>query len=181
MTNRARVLPAAVTILLALGLAACGSDPEPGDPSWANGSPKAVATSEAPPPADPAAPTNGKAPRTPSESPSTPAFRMPTKAAGTPGARKVVDAFKAAGLKVTNLRNRTIDCGPNGAGIGCAELLTTDAVKVYVFPTEANATNQMDVWGADAFRKGAVVLSYLDTKTGVAERQRYNDVLTKLG
>ncbi|SCG52528.1 hypothetical protein [Micromonospora halophytica] len=180
MTKRPRVLPVVATLLIALGLSACGDDPEPGDPSWADGSPKPAATAEAAPPEAPQeAPPS--APRTPSESPSTPPFTMPTKAAGTPAARKVVDAFKAAGLKVTNLRNRTVDCGPDGAGTGCAELLVTDAVKVYVFPTEANATNQTDIWGADAYRRGAVVLSYLGTKTSEAERKRYNDTLATLG
>ncbi|MEV4478651.1 hypothetical protein [Micromonospora coxensis] len=181
MTKRPRVLPIAATLLIALGLTACSDDPEPGDPSWADGSPKPATAGAAPPEAPQDAPPSGRPPRTPSESPSTPPFTMPTKASGTPGARKVVDAFSAAGLKVVNLRNRTVDCGPDGAGIGCAELLVTDAVKVYVFPTEATATNQTDVWGVDAYRKGAVVLSYLGTKTGDAERKRYNDVLARLG
>ncbi|WP_088977998.1 hypothetical protein [Micromonospora coxensis] len=181
MTKRARVLPIAATLLIALGLSACSDDPEPGDPSWADGSPRPASAEAAPPEAPQEAPPSGTPPRTPSESPSTPPFTMPTKASGAPGARKVVDAFSAAGLKVANARNRTVDCGPDGAGIGCAELLVTDAVKVYVFPTEANAINQTDVWGADAYRKGAVVLSYLGTKTAEAERKRYNDVLARLG
>ncbi|TDB75253.1 hypothetical protein E1165_11625 [Micromonospora sp. KC723] len=106
---------------------------------------------------------------------------MPKRDADAPAARAVVDAFKAAGLKVTNLRDRSADCGPDGAGLGCAELLVTDAVTVYVFPDEAYASNQTDVWGADAYRAGAVVLSYAGTKTGEAQRKRYNDVLAKLG
>ncbi|TDC80389.1 hypothetical protein E1193_17540 [Micromonospora sp. KC606] len=181
MTKHPRALAVAL-LLTALALSGCGDDPKPGDPSWADGSAKPAPTAEAAPPGAPqeAAPT-GRQPRTPSESPSTPPFTMPKRAADAPAARKVVDAFRAAGLKVTNLRDRSADCGPNGAGLGCAELLVTDAVEVYVFPDEANASNQTDVWGADAYREGAVVLGYANTKTGAAERKRYNDVLAKLG
>jgi hypothetical protein len=71
----------------------------------------------------------------------------------------VVDAFKAAGLPVPDLRDRSRDCGPDGVGLGCAQLIATDAVSVYVFPDEASATNQTAMWGTDAYRKGAVVLS----------------------
>ena len=185
MTKRLRILATAAAVLIAAGLSGCGSDSadEKDGGAWADGGrSNAPATSAAAPPEEPAAaPTSGSGKRpTPSESPSTPPFVMPTKATGTPAAQKVVDAFKAAGLKVPNLRDRSRDCGPNGLGVGCAQLLVTDAVSVYVFPDEATATNQTDIWGADAYRKGAVVLNYLGTRTAVAEQKRYNDVLAKL-
>ncbi|QDY07128.1 hypothetical protein FJK98_08015 [Micromonospora sp. HM134] len=167
--------------LLTLALAGCGDDPgdERDGGAWADGRSKAPATSEAPP-AD-GAPKAAKPGSTPRESPSTPPFVLPTKQTSAPAARKVVDAFKAAGLTVPDPRDRSKDCGPNGTGVGCAQLLVTDAVAVYVFPDEASATNQTDVWGAKAYRAGAVVLNYLGTRTSAAEQKRYNDVLAKLG
>jgi hypothetical protein len=105
---------------------------------------------------------------------------MPTKAAGTPSARRVIDAFKAAGLAVPNVRDRSRECGPDGVGIGCAQLVATDAVSVYVFPDEASASNQTEIWGVDSYRKGAVVLNYLGTKTSATERKRYDAALAKL-
>ncbi|WKU04754.1 hypothetical protein [Micromonospora sp. HUAS LYJ1] len=181
MTKRLRLLPVTTIVLLALALAGCGDDPgdERDGGAWADGRSKPPATSEAPPAEG--APKAAKPGSTPRESPSTPPFVRPTKETSAPAARKVVDAFKAAGLKVTDPRDRSRDCGPNGTGVGCAQLLVTDAVAVYVFPDEASATNQTDVWGAKAYRAGAVVLNYLGTRTSAAEQKRYNDVLAKLG
>ncbi|WP_156313039.1 hypothetical protein [Micromonospora sp. HK10] len=180
MTKRLRLLSTAATVLLALGLTACGKDSADRDGgAWADGQSKAPATSPAAPDEAPDA-AEGRPKGKPTESPSTPPFTMPTKAKSAPSARRVVDAFKAAGLAVPNLRDRTKDCGPDGKGIGCAQLVATDAVSVYVFPDEASATNQTEMWGSDAFRKGAVVLSYLGTRTSTTERKRYDEVLTKL-
>ncbi|MGR6317957.1 hypothetical protein Q2K19_03080 [Micromonospora soli] len=180
MTKRLRMLSTAATVLIALGLTGCGKDSADRDGgTWADGRSKAPATSAAAPTAAPNA-DDGRPKGRPTESPSTPPFTMPTKAAGAPSARKVVDAFKAAGLKVPNVRDRSTECGPDGGGIGCAQLLATDAVSVYVFPDEATATNQTAVWGTDAYRKGAVVLNYLGTRTTATERKRYDDVLAKL-
>ncbi|MBY8871086.1 hypothetical protein K7640_04410 [Micromonospora sp. PLK6-60] len=191
MTKRLRMMSTAAAVLLAFGLSACGKDAaDPDTGSWADGRSPAPTSSAAaaPAPTAPAAAPTAKstkdaAPtqRRPTESPSTPPFTMPTKAAKTPSARAVVDAFRAAGLSVPNVRDRTRDCGPDGLGIGCAQLVATDAVTVYVFPDEATATNQTDMWGSDAHRSGAVVLNYLGTRTPTAERQRYAAVLAKLG
>ncbi|MFY1627301.1 hypothetical protein ACN261_16780 [Micromonospora sp. WMMD723] len=181
MTKRLRLLPVTTTVLLALALAGCGDDPgdERDGGAWADGRSKAPATSEAPPAEG--APKAEKSGSTPRESPSTPPFVLPTKKTSAPAARKVVDAFTAAGLKVPDPRDRSKDCGPNGTGVGCAQLMVTDAVSVYVFPDEASATNQTEVWGTKAYRAGAVVLNYLGTRTSAAEQKRYNDVLAKLG
>ncbi|MEV0152308.1 hypothetical protein AB0H57_01000 [Micromonospora sp. NPDC050686] len=194
MTKRLRMMStAAAAAVLVLSLSACGKDDaDPDGGSWADGrspAPAASATAATAPTAPAAAPTPAgtstkdvpPAQRRPTESPSTPPFAMPTKAAGTPSARAVVDAFRAAGLTVPNVRDRTRDCGPDGLGIGCAQLVATDAVAVYVFPDEATATNQTEMWGTDAHRSGAVVLNYLGTRTPTAERQRYAAVLAKLG
>ncbi|WP_328338904.1 hypothetical protein [Micromonospora sp. NBC_00421] len=180
MTKRLRILSATATVLIALALAGCGDDPadERDGGAWADGRSKAPATSEAAP--TEGAPKAAKPGVTPSESPSTPPFVRPTKDKGAPAARKVVEAFQAAGLKVPDPQDRSKDCGPDGTGIGCAQLLVTDTVAVYVFPDEAAATNQTDLWGAKAYRAGAVVLNYLGTKTSAAEQKRYNDVLAKL-
>lgn len=181
VTKRLRLLSTAATVLIGLGLTACGEDAADRDGgAWADGRSKAPATSAAAPTEAPGAAESGPRKARPTESPSTPPFTMPTKAAGTPSARKVVDAFKAAGLAVPNIRDRSKDCGPDGVGIGCAQLLATDAVSVYVFPDEASATNQTEIWGTDAYRKGAVVLNYLGTKTSATERKRYDAVLAKL-
>lgn len=181
VTKRLRILSATAAVLAALALAGCGDDPadERDGGAWADGRSKAPATTEAAPADGP--PKTAKPGTTPRESPSTPPFVRPTKETSAPAARKVVDAFKAAGLKVPDPRDRSRDCGPNGTGVGCAQLMVTDAVSVYVFPDEASATNQTDVWGAKAYRAGAVVLNYLGTRTSAAEQQRYNDVLAKLG
>ncbi|MCW3841014.1 hypothetical protein ONA70_12980 [Micromonospora yasonensis] len=181
MTNRLRLLSAAATVLIALGLTACGKDSGEKDRgASADGRSEAPATSAATPGEAPATAGPGRPKARPTESPSTPPFTMPTKPAGTPSARKVVDAFKAAGLAVPNIRDRSTDCGPDGLGIGCAQLIATDAVSVYVFPDEASASNQTEVWGTDSYRKGAVVLNYLGTKTSATERKRYDGVLAKL-
>ncbi|MFG2055006.1 hypothetical protein ACGFI9_13335 [Micromonospora sp. NPDC048930] len=181
MTNRLRLLSTAATVLIALGLTACGEDSADQDGgTWADGRSPAPATSAAAPTEAPGGAAAARPTGRPTESASTPPFTMPTKAAGTPSARSVVDAFKAAGLAVPNIRDRSRECGPDGVGIGCAQLVATDAVSVYVFPDEATASNQTEIWGNDAYRKGAVVLNYLGTKTSATERKRYDAVLAKL-
>ncbi|MFF5171097.1 hypothetical protein ACFY3U_00495 [Micromonospora sp. NPDC000089] len=183
MTKRPRVRWTLAVLALALALPGCGSDAadERDGGSWADGKQRAPATSPAAPAKEPAATAKGGRPAAATESPSTPPYVLPTKASGAPAAAKVVDAFAAGGLKAANRRDRSADCGPNGLGVGCAQLLITDAVAVYVFPDEALATNQTDIWGKEAYRKGAVVLNYLGTRTPVAEQKRYNDILAKLG
>lgn len=195
MTVAPRILPVAVLLLLATALAGCGDDEgDRPDPVASASAPASATPTESVAPSAPA--TNAPTPRAsagttptgrppgigPTErgTPSTPPFVMPTRSAGAPGARQVVDAFRAAGLPVTNARDRSVDCGPDGAGLGCAELIVTDAVAVYVFPDEANAVNRMDMWGQDAYRKGTVVLSYLGTSTAASQRQKYATVLAGL-
>lgn len=198
MTSAPRTLTVAVLLVLATVLAGCGGDDRPdsaasaGAPAWAtpvpgtpatpgpSATPTVGATLSGPPRAGRMTPPPAAGPSEPGKA-STPPFVMPTRSAGAPSARQVVDAFRAAKLPVANLRDRSVDCGPDGAGLGCAELLVTDAVAVYVFPDEASATNRTDMWGTDAYRRGTVVLSYLGTSTSTAQRQRYQDVLARLG
>ncbi|WBB81831.1 hypothetical protein O7606_10995 [Micromonospora sp. WMMD882] len=198
MTSASRTRVVAALLLLATALAGCGSDEpdeRPGGAEWtgpsASASPTQSATpsasaTPAAPGASPSAPPRAGRMTPPPAGPgepgraSTPPFVMPTRSAGAPSARQVVDAFRAAKLPVPNLRDRSVDCGPDGAGLGCAELLVTDAVSVYVFPDEASATNRTDMWGDDAYRDGTVVLSYLDTSTSAAQRKRYDAVLAGL-
>ncbi|WP_091645953.1 hypothetical protein [Micromonospora pallida] len=197
MTSAPRTLTLAA--LLVLAVAGCGDDADDRPDSAApTSAPRWATPTEVPSPAAaPSATPDGGAtpsgpPRAgrmtpppaagPTERPGSkpPPFVLPTRSAGAPSARQVVDAFRAAKLPVSGLRDRSIDCGPDGAGLGCAELLVTDAVSVYVFPDEANAVNRADMWGADVYRKGTVVLSYLGTKTSTDQRKRYDAALAAL-
>ncbi|XTZ15129.1 hypothetical protein ACQSSU_27405 [Micromonospora echinospora] len=194
MTSAPRTLTVAALLVLATALTGCGDDADdrpdsaasPSAPVWATpaeGTPSAPPSAGTTPSGPPRAGRMTPPPVVPSErgGSSTPPFVMPTRPAGAPSARQVVDAFRAAKLPVAGVRDRSVDCGPDGAGLGCAELLVTDAVSVYVFPNEANAMNQADMWGTDAYRKGTVVLSYLGTTTKADQRKRYDNVLAGLG
>ncbi|MDG4779798.1 hypothetical protein O7614_09105 [Micromonospora sp. WMMD961] len=130
------------------------------------------------PPAPATAAPQGPTQRRPA---STPPVVLPQRPAGAPGATQVVTAFKAAGLKVSNPRDRSVDCGPDGLGLGCSEVVATDAVTVYVFPDETSASDIAETWGGQSYRRGAVVLNYLAAKTPAADRLRYEKVLNGLG
>ncbi|MEU7845471.1 hypothetical protein AB0B39_31395 [Micromonospora sp. NPDC049114] len=130
-----------------------------------------------PPPAVPPAPAQGPVERRPA---SPPPVVLPARPAGAPGARQVVDAFKAAGLRVTHPKDRSVDCGPDGLGLGCSEIVATDGVTVYVFPDETSAGDIAETWGGQSYRRGAVVLNYLEAKTPAADRLRYEKILNGL-
>lgn len=130
-----------------------------------------------PPPAVPPAPPQGPVERRPA---SPPPVVLPPRPAGAPGARQVVDAFKAAGLRVTHPKDRSVDCGPDGLGLGCSEIVATDGVTVYVFPDETSAGDIAETWGGQSYRRGAVVLNYLEAKTPAADRLRYEKILNNL-
>ncbi|MFF4879025.1 hypothetical protein [Micromonospora sp. NPDC000668] len=126
----------------------------------------------APPPAAPQGPTERRS--------SPPPVVLPQRPAGAPGAKQVVDAFVAAGLKATHPKDRSVDCGPDGLGLGCSELIATDAVTVYVFPDEISASDIAATWSGQSYQRGAVVLNYLEAKTPAADRPRYEKVLANL-
>ncbi|MGW3889523.1 hypothetical protein ACWD69_12635 [Micromonospora chokoriensis] len=136
----------------------------------------------APPPA-PASAALTAAPQGPTQRrpASPPPVVLPQRPAGAPGATQVVTAFKAAGLKVPHPKDRSVDCGPDGLGLGCSEIVATDAVTVYVFPDETSASDIAETWGGQSYRRGAVVLNYLAAKTPAADRPRYEKVLDSLG
>jgi hypothetical protein len=134
--------------------------------------PRSVAPSNAPP-----APPQGPVERRPA---SPPPVVLPQRPAGAPSARQVTDAFKAAGLRVTHPKDRSVDCGPDGLGLGCSEIIATDGVTVYVFPDETSAGDIAETWGGQSYRRGAVVLNYLEAKTPAADRLRYEKVLNGL-
>ncbi|MDG4792416.1 hypothetical protein [Micromonospora sp. WMMD1082] len=127
------------------------------------------------PPTDPNA--DGTTQRRP---PSPPPVVLPPRQAGAPTAREVIAAFRAAGLKAANARDRSVECGPDGLGLGCSELVVTDNVAVYVFPDESSADDMADRWSGAAFRSGTVVLNYLEASTPPAHRPRYEKALTTL-
>ncbi|MEU8211315.1 hypothetical protein AB0B85_19215 [Micromonospora sp. NPDC049044] len=197
-----RSLPAVGVLLVAVALTAgCGGDEA--DPSSA--APTSSPTASAPPAVAPssAVPSNAPTPSvTPSRTggappasipPSTapqgptqhrpaspPPVVLPQRPVGAPGAQQIVEAFKAAGLKVAHPKDRSVDCGPDGLGLGCSELIATDAVTVYVFPDETSAGDIAETWAGQSYRRGAVVLNYLEAKTPAANRPRYEQVLNGL-
>lgn len=190
MTYR-KILPAVVLLSATVALTACGDDPD--RPSTA--APTATSVdSAAPPPTSPeatAAATAGpESTGAPSDEASTesspklplspPPIELPPRQADAPSARKVIAAFRAAGLKVANSRDRSDECGPDGLGLGCSELVVTDSIAVYVFPDEGSATDMADLWDGVSYRKGTVVLNYLKASTPKAERPRYEKVLADL-
>ncbi|MEV4122176.1 hypothetical protein [Micromonospora sp. NPDC049645] len=180
-----RNLPAIGILLVAVALAAgCGSDDD-GRPEAA---PSASSESTSTAPTTPASPDVAAAspPPTASQGPterraaSPPPAVLPKRPASAPGAKQVVDAFRAAGLKVSHPKDRSVDCGPDGLGLGCSELVATDGVTVYVFPDETSASDIAETWSGQSYRRGAVVLNYLEAKTPAADRPRYQKVLDGL-
>ncbi|TQJ21000.1 hypothetical protein FBZ33_1209 [Micromonospora sp. A202] len=184
-----RSLPAVGALLIAVALTAgCGSD----DDSRSSAAPSA--SSEVTPTGVPSAPTSPTtsalvAPVSPSAGAQGPTQRrpaspppvvLPKRPASAPGAKQVVDAFRAAGLKVPRPKDRSADCGPDGLGLGCSELIATDAVTVYVFPDDTSASDIAETWGGQSYQRGAVVLNYLEAKTPAADRPRYEKVLDGL-
>ncbi|MER7456047.1 hypothetical protein [Micromonospora sp. NPDC126480] len=181
MTNR--TLPAVAVLAIAAALtAACGDDNDKSSGgAWGDGSRPPSAGANPPPapgPGEPAGPeATGSTERRPTAKPKAP---LPSRSKGAPAAREVVAAFKAAGLKVTNAKDRSVDCGPDGLGLGCSELIATDGVTVYVFPDEVAAQEIAETWSGQSFQRGAVVLNYLDAKTPAAQRPKYEKALTEL-
>lgn len=197
-----RSLPAVgVLLFVAVATAGCGSDDDakrasvtPSVSSFsapaATGLPGAPAPSAAPPSSDVVAPPPTPGSGAPSVPPQGPTQRrpasptpvvLPQRPAGAPGATQVVTAFRAAGLKVPHPKDQSVDCGPDGLGLGCSEIVATDAVTVYVFPDETSASDIAETWGGQSYRRGAVVLNYLAAKTPAADRPRYEKVLDGLG
>ncbi|RIV40798.1 hypothetical protein [Micromonospora radicis] len=204
MTNR--ILSAVVLLTAAAALSACGGDPDRPPAAGPAAPPSAGPTGptpELPPgppenttaaPADPAtaptatAPVGGAtAPAAPSAGSSAqrlplsaPPVELPPRQAGAPSARDVVAAFRKAGLKAGNSRDRAVECGPDGLGLGCSELVVTDGVAVYVFPDESSADDMAQRWTGASYRSGTVVLNYLEAPTPKADRPRYEKVLAGL-
>lgn len=104
---------------------------------------------------------------------------IPTASGTGLTAWQVVDSFIAAGLPAPNPRDNSGNCTGDG-GLGCVQLITTDAISVYSWRTEATAQHQVDVAGGGAYRKGLIVLSYVAARTPEADRPRYEAVLNQL-
>ncbi|MEV4539205.1 hypothetical protein AB0J82_36080 [Asanoa sp. NPDC049518] len=110
---------------------------------------------------------------TPGPSPAAATVQILPRADGAPSAQDVVDAFAAAGLPVPSPRDNSGNC----AELGCSELVTTDAISVYVFPDEQSAER---LAGPDTHRAGVVVLSYAAARTPESDRPAYESTLTSL-
>ncbi|NLU79948.1 hypothetical protein HCA58_16465 [Micromonospora sp. HNM0581] len=199
-----RMLPAAVLLVVTGALTACGAgedtspaaaptptvdvpstDPAPPDGAALTGTPSGGASQTAPVGTDPGSavpPTSGPTAGgvTERRPPSPPPVVLPPRQAGEPTGREVVAAFRAAGLKAANVRDRSVECGPDGLGLGCSELVVTDNVAVYVFPDESSAGDLAERWSGAAYRSGTVVLNYLEAPTPPADRPRYEKVLDTL-
>ncbi|MFG1651259.1 hypothetical protein ACGFIE_15140 [Micromonospora sp. NPDC049275] len=194
MTHRS--LPAVGVLLVAVALtAACGSDDKPSAaqsvppvtapaasglasaPTPTGPAGAAQSSGSQAPPVPPSAPPQGPIERRPA---SPPPVVLPPRPPGAPGARQVVDAFRAAGLRVTHPKDRSVDCGPDGLGLGCSEIVATDGVTVFVFPDETSAGDIAETWSGQSYRRGAVVLNYLEAKTPAADRPRYEKALNSL-
>ncbi|MER7440931.1 hypothetical protein [Micromonospora avicenniae] len=196
MTHRS--LPAVAVLVVAVALTAgCGAGNRPTPAAVASSTPTTSPSPVVPPPtadapvagpssgpAAPVVPPAGDAPavQEPTERrpASPPPVVLPRRPAGAPGAKQVVDAFRAAGLKVSNPRDLSVDCGPDGLGMGCSEIIATDAVTVYVFPDETSASDIAEIWSGQSYRRGAVVLNYLAARTPAVDRLRYEKVLAGL-
>lgn len=89
----------------------------------------------------------------------------------------VYRAFEAAGLRVQNPRDNSAGC----ADLGCRQIITTDAVSIYVWPDVASAEHAASVWSDEGHRAGLVVLSYAAARTPVADRPGYERILRALG
>ena len=99
--------------------------------------------------------------------------------APAPDAAEVVEAFRAARLPVPNPRDNSAKT--SCTDIGCAQLVTTDAVSVYVFADESSATRWAEALGPDGgHREGLVVLNYTTARTPAADQPRYEQVLRSL-
>jgi hypothetical protein len=94
-----------------------------------------------------------------------------------PTAQRVVDAFKAAGLRVPNPRDNSGHC----ESLGCTQMITTDAVTVLSYADPAKAKDYAVKAGTEAHQAGSVVLSYLAARTPAADRPKYEAELSKLG
>jgi hypothetical protein len=101
-----------------------------------------------------------------------------TQPVAGPTAQRVVDAFSSAGLPVPKVRDNSKNCA--GLGIGCSQMITTDAITVVVFPDSASATKYATTAGVEAHQQGLVVLSYLAARTPAADRPKYEAELGKL-
>jgi hypothetical protein len=189
VTNRYRTVRAtAGALLLAAALTACGADePEASGSGSPTGAPGAAVATSAPVPAAPSATARPASPAPASTGggsvarPAPPAspVQLPPRPDGVPTAKSVVDAFRAAGLPVTGARDASADCGPDGLGLGCSELMTTGAVTVYVYPDSTSAEEIATTWGENAHQAGMVVLRYADAAPK-ADRARYERVLAGL-
>jgi hypothetical protein len=108
----------------------------------------------------------------------TPTTAVLTKA--PPTAWDVVDAFATAGLPAPNPRDNSKNCTGTG-GLGCTQLITTDAISVYQWPNEAGAKKMADTAGpAGAYRNGVIVVSYAAARTPEGDRPKYEAVLADL-
>jgi predicted small lipoprotein YifL len=103
-----------------------------------------------------------------------PAAGTPTPAASDtsegPTAQQVVDDFAAVGLAVPKPRDNTAGNCPS---LGCAQLITTDALSVVQFDDPTAQRRYAASFGDNAHTEGVIVLQYAAAHTPTGKRTAY--------
>ncbi|WP_397545617.1 hypothetical protein [Saccharopolyspora rosea] len=95
----------------------------------------------------------------------------------SPTAQQVVEQFERDGLPVPNPRDNTEQNCPQ---LGCAQLMTTDAVSVLSFADEAAAGGFAGKLGESAHQEGTIVLRYDAARTPEDQRVKFERSLAAM-
>lgn len=87
----------------------------------------------------------------------------------------IVEYFRAQGLSVPNPRQN--GDGSICSNLNCRDLMTTDAISIYVFHSVESAQQWEQFGKSDAYRNDIVVLYYYAAQTPEADRQLYERAL----
>lgn len=94
---------------------------------------------------------------------------------GTYTGEDIVDYFRAQGLSVPNPRQN--GDGSICSNLNCRDLMTTDAISIYVFHSVESAQKWEQFGKSDAYRNDIVVLYYYGARTPEADRPLYENAL----
>ncbi|ROO87649.1 hypothetical protein EDD29_5273 [Actinocorallia herbida] len=85
-----------------------------------------------------------------------------TRPAGALSADEVVQGLQAAGYRLRDARD---DTAQNCPDLGCLQLITTEDLSVYEFPTAPAARNFHGKWGEPSALYGRYVLSWVAVRS----------------